>query len=45
MSYRISHQSHHRGQIMIALRQSGIRLPDSIALQHLWQSWFWGASP
>jgi hypothetical protein len=30
---------------MVALRQSGMRLPDSIAIQRLWQSWYWGGPP
>jgi len=42
MGYLISHESHHRGQVALALKQGGIRLPEKLALQGLWGRWFWG---
>jgi hypothetical protein len=36
--YLISHESHHRGLIMISLKQSGIKLNDKIK----WGIWEWG---
>ena len=38
MGYLISHESHHRGLIMISLKQSGIKLTDKLK----WGIWEWG---
>ena len=40
MGYLISHESHHRGLIMISLKQSGIKLTDKLK----WGIWEWAKS-
>jgi len=36
--YFISHESHHRGSIILTLKQTGEKLPDSVK----WGLWEWG---
>lgn len=38
IAYLISHESHHRGNILLTLKQSGIKLPDTLK----WGLWEWG---
>jgi len=37
----IAHDSHHRGQILLALKQNGMRLPDRVAMNGVWGKWYW----
>jgi len=38
LGYFISHESHHRGNILLTLKQSGEKIPDPVK----WGLWEWG---
>jgi uncharacterized damage-inducible protein DinB len=40
--YLVAHDSQHRGQIALALKQAGYKLPEKTALRDLWYSWYGG---
>ncbi|MDQ3277499.1 MAG: DinB family protein, partial [Bacteroidota bacterium] len=41
ISYLVSHESHHRGNILLTLKQSGYKIPDSLK----WGLWEWSVLP
>jgi uncharacterized damage-inducible protein DinB len=38
LGYLIAHDSHHRGQVLLALKQSGVRMPDEARFT-IWEHW------
>jgi uncharacterized damage-inducible protein DinB len=42
LAYMLAHESHHRGSIMLALKQNGFRMGDKVAITGVWYSWYAG---
>jgi uncharacterized damage-inducible protein DinB len=42
-TYLVAHDSQHRGQILLALKQSGKRVPEAVSVQGIWGRWIYGS--
>ncbi len=41
LCYLVAHDSHHRGQMLLALKQNGVKLTDELRWGP-WSAWFKG---